>query len=79
MYLCPCPNRKLCDLDGVSVDDQHLSADQVLVLTQFMDHPFEVFVAGKLFGNNSYTVRGETERKVVEKKLLMQRLKSAES
>lgn len=48
MYLCPCPDGKLCDLNGVFVYDQHLSTDQVLVLTQLMEHPFEVFVAGKL-------------------------------
>ena len=48
MYLCPCPDRKLYDLDGVFINDRHLSTDQVLVLTQLVDHPFEVFVAGKL-------------------------------
>lgn len=55
VYLCPCPNRQLCDLNGVFVYDWHLSTDQVLVLTQFMDHPFEVFVSGKLFGDKNYT------------------------
>lgn len=52
MYLRPRPHRKLRDLDGVSVDDGHLSADQILVLTQFMDQTFKAFVTGKLEKNN---------------------------
>lgn len=52
LYLCPCSNRKLCDFNGIPVNDWNLSADQVLILAQFMDHSSEVFVAGKLFGDN---------------------------
>lgn len=47
-HLSPCPNGQLCDLNGVFVDDGNFSADQELVLTQFMDHSFEVLVSGQL-------------------------------
>lgn len=47
-YLGPCPYRKLCNLYCVPVHHKYFTTHYILILTKFLNGPFEVFVVWEL-------------------------------